>query len=228
MYIWHLLTYFGLLPHEEHRPSTTLHQGNWLWVVFSSTDCFYAFLPQQPVTSVPSTSPLSLPLWIPGQSLPGDVAAGWRTEGVANPTPLSSMNLCGHWFLVCCPAQALTAYLVWPLDTEDFAQIAVNKSLELMECWQSHSPSFWSTEEYWLHISDKIPWLGGFSNLSGAPSFLENQGGTTHTWAACSDYIWKQHAPTAGKPHGELVQATLADNLQMWVRFPRLMGWHDV
>ena len=34
---------------------------------------------------VPGSSPLSLPLRIPGHSLPGD-AAGWFIEGVANPT----------------------------------------------------------------------------------------------------------------------------------------------
>ena len=86
----------------------------------SSSDCFYAFLPQClcavcswvvpsvscPVDSrsesawgccwraswgcvsslcVAGSSPPSLPLWVPGQSLAADVA-GWLPEGVANPT----------------------------------------------------------------------------------------------------------------------------------------------
>ena len=37
------------------------------------------------VSCGPGSSLLSLPLWIPGHSLPGDVA-GWLPEGVANPT----------------------------------------------------------------------------------------------------------------------------------------------
>ena len=44
------------------------------------------------------SSPLSPPLWIPGQSLPGDVT-GRLPEGVAKPTPLFSADLCSHWFL---------------------------------------------------------------------------------------------------------------------------------
>ena len=81
---------------------------------------------------VPGSSPLSLPQWIPGQCLPGDVA-GWLPEGVVNPAPLFFYG-CEQPLVVCCPPQVLIAYLLWPLDTEDFAQTAVDKSLEVMEC----------------------------------------------------------------------------------------------
>ena len=156
-------------------------------------------------------SPLSLPLWSPGQSLADDVA-GRLPEGVANPTlglllflfpcgvqvraclvlslagflrvwpiqpwvfpslsssvesrsepawwccwqaswgvaspaPLSSADLCVHWFLICCLPLVLVSYLLLPLDTEDFAQTAVDESLELMECCLSRSPCLRSVEE---------------------------------------------------------------------------------
>ena len=90
------------------------------------------------------SSSLSFPLWIPGQSLPGDVA-GRLPEGVANPTAFSSMDLCDHWFLICCLPQVLIAYLLWP---PDFAQTAVDESLELMERYLSSSLRFQSKEEY--------------------------------------------------------------------------------
>ena len=48
---------------------------------------------------------------VPGQGLPGDVA-GRLLEGVANPTPLSSADLCGHCFLICCLLQLLVSYLL--------------------------------------------------------------------------------------------------------------------
>ena len=68
--------------------------------------------------------------------------AGWLPEGEASPTLLCSTDKCGHLFLVCCPPEVLIAYLLWPQDTEDFAQTAVDKSLELMECSLSHSSCF--------------------------------------------------------------------------------------
>ena len=95
---------------------------------------------------VPGSSPLSLPLWIPGQSLPGDIA-GCLPEGVINPTPLSFANLCSHWFLICSLPQALVSYLLWTPDTNNFTQTAVDESLELMECCMSRSPCFRSIEE---------------------------------------------------------------------------------
>ena len=56
--------------------------------------------------------------------------------------------------LVCCPPLVLITNL-WPADTGDFAQRAVDKRLELIECWLSRSPWFWFIEEYWLHICFK-------------------------------------------------------------------------
>ena len=96
--------------------------------------------------SNPGSSPLCLPLWSPGQSLPGDVA-GRLPEGVASPTPLSSADLCGQLFLICCLPLVLVSYLLWPQDTEDFAQTAVDESPELMECCLSRSPCLRSIEE---------------------------------------------------------------------------------
>ena len=61
---------------------------------------------------------LGLPLWIPGQSLPGGVA-GRLPGGMANPTPPSSADLWGHWVMTCCLPQILIAYLLWSPDTED-------------------------------------------------------------------------------------------------------------
>ena len=63
--------------------------------------------------------------------MPGDVA-GRLPEGVANPTPLSSADLCGCWFLVCCLPQVLVPHLLWPAGTGDFVS-AADESLELME-----------------------------------------------------------------------------------------------
>ena len=91
---------FSFLPYEEHRPSTTLRR---LLAVFPklfravTTSLHFCLGVSAPC--VPGSSPLSLFLWIPGQSLPGDVA-GRLPEGVTNPTSLSSSDLCGHWFLI--------------------------------------------------------------------------------------------------------------------------------
>ena len=132
---------------------------------------------------VPGSSPLSLPLWIVGHSLPCD-NAGRLPEGVADPIPLSSADLCDHWFLICCLLRVLVSYLLWPPDTENFAQTTVDESLELMGCCLSCSPCFRSIEEYWLYICVEYPQLGGFSHLSGAPNFLENQ--KSNSCFACS------------------------------------------
>ena len=66
--------------------------------------------------------------------------------------PIKPHNLCGHWFLVHCPPRVLIAYLLRPPDTENFAQTAVDKSLERMECWLRHSLS-----PRWLFLS-MSPW----------------------------------------------------------------------
>ena len=85
-------------------------------------------------------------MWILDQYLPGDIA-GRLPEGVASPTPLSSADLCGEcfvvvvvvvvvlfvclfglvWFalLLCRLPNVLVCYLLWPLDTESFAQTVV-------------------------------------------------------------------------------------------------------
>ena len=121
----------GCLLHVLPRVTTSLHF------------CLGVFAP-----CVPGSSPLSLPLGIPGQSLSGD-AAGRLPEGVANPTPLSAMDLCGHWFLMWCLSQVFVSLLVWPPDTKGFAQTAVDESLELMECW-----SWWSIVLNILYLVD--------------------------------------------------------------------------
>ena len=120
---------------REHLPSTTIHQRTQICAVFSSS------FQEWPLLSISASVPLnlvfmSLPLFllrIPSQSLSGDVA-GRLPEGVANPTGLSSMDLSGHWFLICCLPQVLVSYLLWPLDTEDSAQTPIDESPELVEC----------------------------------------------------------------------------------------------
>ena len=124
----------ALWPHH----TTTGHQ---LWRVIQP--CGHTTPPQatscgecpSPVATPPLAPALSLPLWIPGNSLPGD-AAGRLSQGVVNPSPLSSADLCRHWFLICCLLRVFVLYLLWPPDTEDFVQTAVDESVELMEyCW---------------------------------------------------------------------------------------------
>ena len=83
--IWskrNLLTYLGLLPHRQHTASTSDYVQS----------CSAPFCLGVSEACVPWFSVLSLPQWVPGQSLPGYVA-GWLPEGVANKNPLS-------WYLV--------------------------------------------------------------------------------------------------------------------------------
>ena len=186
--------------------SATVYHHSQLWAVFSKPFRQWPLL----CISAPVSLGLGLlrlplfffPLWILGQNLPGDVA-GWLPEGVVSPTPLSSTDLCGHWFLICCLHRS-SAYLRWPLDTEDLVQTAVDKSLELTECWLSHSPCFRSIEEYWLHVCVRNPQFGGFSNLSGAPKFLEDQKGSLCSsldlkviWKLSSVYKLAGHSQTS-------------------------------
>ena len=90
---------------------------------------------------------LSLPLSIAGGSLPDDVA-GRLSEDVASPTPLSSMDLCCHWFLICCLPRVLVACLLRPLEPEECALTAVDENLEFRGCCLNCSPRFRSIEEY--------------------------------------------------------------------------------
>ena len=158
----------------SHRPCSSSVPESGLLKFLPGRTAFMYFCLGVSAPCVPGSSPFALRLWILGQSLPGDVA-GWLPGGVANPSPFSSTDLCRHWFVVCCPPQVLIADLLWPPDAEDFEQTFVDESLELMECWLSHSPCFRSIEEYQLHICVKYPQLGELSNLSKAPNFLENQ-----------------------------------------------------
>ena len=66
--------------------------------------------------------------------MPGDVNGSLR-EGVSNSAPLYSQDLHGgDCFLVCCFPQFLICDLLWPVDTNDFAQAAIDESLKLTEC----------------------------------------------------------------------------------------------
>ena len=108
----YLLTYLGLVPHEEHRPQITLRraeedqpessslegcccgplfhkesrgisqvsQVHWtlgcLFQLLLAGTAFMHFCLNVSAPCIPESSPLSLPLWVPGQCLPGDVLAG--------------------------------------------------------------------------------------------------------------------------------------------------------
>ena len=138
------LTYFGLCPtsivdHRQHSTSTSDPGLSSSVSCTSDRFCTYPSCLGVPVPCVLRSSSLSLPLWILGQSLPSDVA-GSLPEGVANSAPLSSVDLCPHWFLICCPPQVFIAYHLWPPDTENFAQTVVEENLELVEYCLSHSP----------------------------------------------------------------------------------------
>ena len=83
----------------------------------SSSDGFSAVLPRLGVSAPcgPGSAPLSLPLWIPGHSLPGDVA-GRLPEGVASPTLGLPLLLfpCGLQVRACL-VMLLAGFLrVWP------------------------------------------------------------------------------------------------------------------
>ena len=155
-----VLTYSGLLPHGEHRPSTTIRQRTRLRAVFSSS------FQEWPLFSISASVSLrhvflSLPLflfscWFQVRACLLMLLAGFL-KGVANPTPISSADVCGHWFLICCLPQVFVSYHTCPPDTEDFAQTAFDNSLELMECSLSRSPWFRSIEEHWLHICVEYP-----------------------------------------------------------------------
>ena len=68
-------------PHEEHRPSASAPDSvrSFPGMTASQQFCLGVSAPY-----VPGSSPLSLPLWIPGQSLPGDVV-GRLPEGMSLP-----------------------------------------------------------------------------------------------------------------------------------------------
>ena len=109
------LTCLGLLSHKEltyvnhfhmrsigHREHFAIHLTlGCLLQLLSAVTASQHFCLGVSAPCVPGSSPLSLPLWIPGQSLSTDVA-GRLQEGLACPTPLSSSDLCGHWFSICC------------------------------------------------------------------------------------------------------------------------------
>ena len=115
---------FDSLPHKHHRSWVTLRQrptSGFLLQLLPAAAGFGLLLLLLLLLFLPRcvcamSSPLSLSLWILGQS---DVA-GWLPECVANPTPHCSTDLCGHCSLVCCPTQVLIACVPWPAYTEDF------------------------------------------------------------------------------------------------------------
>ena len=93
--------YLGLLPLEEPIDNTLpahLTLGCRLQLIPAVTASQHFCLGVS-APCVSGSSPLSLPLWSPGQSLPGDVS-GRLPEAVASPTPLFSVDLCSHWFLI--------------------------------------------------------------------------------------------------------------------------------
>ena len=166
----------------------------------SMGDRISAFPPRCLCTVCSWVLPSCLPLWILGQSLTSDVA-GRLPEGMADPTPLCTTGLCGHWFLICCPPQLLVSHLLSPrrglcadscwwksgaygVLLRSFSMFPFHRGIMTPHlCWisstwwifQSRSPCFRSKEEFWLHICVEYPQLGGFSKFSGAPNFLENE-----------------------------------------------------
>ena len=100
----------------------------------SAVTAFRHFCLRVSAQCVPGSSLLSLPLWIPGQSLPGD-AAGRLPEGVTNPTPLSPTDLCCHWFLICCPCGPYLA-MVWWLVCLNYPETSASWSI--LSFWWCH------------------------------------------------------------------------------------------
>ena len=92
----------------------------------------------------------------------GDVA-GRLPEDVASPTPLSSTDLCGNWFLICC-LQVLVSDLLWPQRRCTVARVVLYAS---------------GSQEYRFHICVEYPHLGEFSNILVAPDFVETQESTS-------------------------------------------------
>jgi hypothetical protein len=134
----HLLTYLlsPSLP-WEHRPPTTFRHSS-----VSDDLLVNELLPRVthgfdvtlkvPSPPVPRSSPLSLSLWVPRQSLSGD--AGWRSD----PTPAATEYFYLHWFLIRSHPQVLVCDSVSPShEVKDPTQASVNEDLEFLHSQSS-------------------------------------------------------------------------------------------
>ena len=117
----------------------------------SSSDCFYAFLPLCLCAMCSLIFPSFPPCGFQIRACLVRLLAGFLR--------MWSVQL--HFLLRICAAMgSWSAALHWSMllifpghpIQRIFAQTAVDKSLELIECWFSHSSCLWSIEEYFIFV----------------------------------------------------------------------------
>ena len=107
---------------------------------------------------VPRSFPISL---VNLRSEPACWCCWLTSTGCGQSNPTFCYGATGSW------SAALHRSSLLIFSGHRIQRTAVDKSMELMECWLRHSPCFWSTEEFWLQICVKI------LNLMDFPISLE-------------------------------------------------------
>merc|ERR1712082_269028 len=92
-----------------------------------------------PSPAVFGPSSPSLPLGVPSQGLACSSSCRFP-QGVSDPSPLSHQDLFLYWLLSSSLPQFLVSDFVWPPDSEDAPQTAVDEGLYLLQRPFRHSP----------------------------------------------------------------------------------------